>query len=69
MMLANTPMENNYRKYLFHLLFSIPEIITSIFPPFRYWNPKRVMWMECRSQSQWHEVYQGHYLTNQLAML
>jgi hypothetical protein len=68
-MLENTPMENNYRAYLFCLLFSIPEIMTSVFPPRRYWNPKRVMWMEYRSQLQWNEIYQGCYLTNQLAML
>jgi hypothetical protein len=40
MMLENTPMESNYREYLFRLLFSIPEIMTSVFPLLRYWNPK-----------------------------
>jgi hypothetical protein len=68
MMLENTPMESNYRAYLFRLLFSILKIMTSVFPC-RYWNPKRVMWMEYQSQSQWNEVYQGRYLNNQPTML
>jgi hypothetical protein len=44
--LENTPMESNYRKYSFCFLFSTPKIMTSVFPLLRYWNPKRVIWME-----------------------
>jgi hypothetical protein len=32
MILENTPMESNYRKYSFCFLFSTPKIMTSVFP-------------------------------------
>ena len=69
MLFENSSMESTYKLRVFRLIFSIPLAMTSVFPPRRYWNPNRVMWMEYRSQTQWNEVYQGRYLTNQPELL
>jgi hypothetical protein len=69
MLFENSFVENTYKLRIFHLIFSIPLAMTSVFPPRRYWNPNRVMWMEYRSQTQWNEVYQGRYLNNQPELL